>query len=323
MSVRQHTFNDASWPLPPPNETDTQLLAKLAAEIERRTLMQFGAERRAHFVNTVTARARAKGAADVPTYVRRLLAPGSEAELLALSDELTINETTFFRNVPQLDLVTKLAVPETVARKRAAGAAKRVDIWSAACSTGQEVYTLAILAFEALRLTAGWGVSVFGTDLSPTVLDTARRGLYPKARLDTMPAGMLPRYFDDLGEQLKVKDVLRRMVSFQQHNLCDTLPPGTFDIIFCRNVMIYFSREEQARLVQKFKERLAPGGFLFIGHSESLQGLGVDLRMRIHERGVVYQKEGAEVVAPPATSGAVPGTFTVSRFGAGMFSVKR
>jgi chemotaxis protein methyltransferase CheR len=109
-----------------------------------------------------------------------------------------------------------------------------------------------------------------------------------------MPQGILPRYFDETGAEIRVKDVLRRITLFQHHNLRETLPAGIFDIIFCRNVMIYFSREEQARLVQKFKERLAPEGFLFIGHSESLQGLGVDYRLRIHERGIAYQRPASD-----------------------------
>lgn len=301
---------------------DEGLIARLAEEVERRTLMQFQAERRAHFAATVAGRARACAAADLASYFRLVTSPAGAAEMMALCDELTINETTFFRNVPQLDLVAKVAIPEVVARKRAAGMLKRVDIWSAACSTGQEVYTLAILAYEALRFTPGWSVSVFGTDLSPTVLDTARRSLYPKARLDNVPPGVLTRYFDDLGSGIRVREELRRMVSFQQHNLRDPLPPGPFDIIFCRNVMIYFSREEQARLAWKFRERLAPGGFLFIGHSESLQGLGVDLRMRIHERGVVYQKESA-APAQPAGAESAPGTFKMSGFAASLLSEKK
>lgn len=281
-------------PAPPMAAASPVLLEKLAAVIEQRTMMLFGAERRNHFASTVAARTRATGQPDLDSYIQRVMSLVGESEMLKLIDDLTINETTFFRNVPQLEMVTKVAIPEIINRKRTTGAPKRIDIWSAACSTGQEVYTLAILANEALRFMPGWDVRVFGTDISPTVLDVARRGVYPKARLDTMPLGILPRYFDDLGEEIRVKDTLRRITIFQHHNLRETLPPGVFDIIFCRNVMIYFSREEQAKLVQKFKERLAPEGLLFIGHSESLQGLGVDYRLRIHERGIAYQRPAAD-----------------------------
>lgn len=267
------------------------LLDELAAVIERRTLMQFGVERRTHFINTISARARVAGEADVAAYIGRVMSPLGTTEMMSLIDELTINETTFYRNVPQLEMLARIALPEVIARKKSVpGGAKRLDIWSSACSTGQEVYTLAIIAYEAVRLLPAWDVRVFGTDISPTVVDTARRGIYPKARLDTMPPGILQRYFDEQGDKISVKDSLRRITSFQQHNLNESFPPASFDVIFCRNVMIYFSREEQAKLAQKFKDRLAPQGFLFIGHSETLQGLGVDFRLRIEARGIAYQK---------------------------------
>lgn len=262
----------------------------LATVVEARTMMQFGTERRNHLIGTVIARARATRAADATAYIKNLLGRGAEAEMNILIDNLTINETTFFRNVPQLEMVSKIAIPELVARKNSDGKPKCINVWSSACSTGQEVYTLAMLGYEALKFLPGWEVKVFGTDISPTVLDIARKGLYAKARLDTVPPGMLQRYFDDLGDEIRVKDILRKVSSFQQHNLREAFPSSTFDIIFCRNVMIYFSREEQAKLAQRFYERLSPGGFLVIGHSESLQGMGVDLRLRIHERGVAYQK---------------------------------
>ena len=275
---------------PRPEAAPAALIDELATVIERRTLMQFGTDRRNHLLNTLAARARAIGDADVTAYVRRVMSPLGNTEMMLLVDDLTINETTFYRNVPQLNLFSKVALRDVIARKKAANAPKRLDIWSAACSSGQEVYTLAILAYEAVKFLPAWDVRVFGTDISPTVLTTARRGIYPKARLDTVPPGIIQRYFDDTGDKIQVKEALRRITTFQTHNLSDPAPPGTFDVIFCRNVMIYFSREEQAKLAQKFNDRLAPEGFLFIGHSESLQGLGVDFRLRIEEQGVAYQK---------------------------------
>lgn len=275
-----------------PEPAPAELLDQLAAYVEKRTLMQFSEERRAHFVNTLAARVQSVGAPDMATYIRRLVSsPDSEAEFMALVDALTINETTFFRNVPQLDLFARVALPEMIERRRAAGDAnRRLEVWSAACSTGQEVYTLAMLAVEALAAYPGWEAQILGTDISPSVLETARQGIYPKARLDTVPPAMLAHYFDDLGDRIRVRNTLRRFTTFQHHNLKDPFPLRQFDVIFCRNVMIYFSREEQARLAQKFRDRLAPGGFLFIGHSESLHGFGVELQLRIQERGVAYQK---------------------------------
>ena len=267
------------------------LLNELAATIERRTLMQFGAERRDLLINTLAGLADAAGMRDAGSYAGRLLSSGSETELMALVDALTINETTFFRNVPQLNMFAGFALPEVIARKRATSEPKRLKIWSAGCSTGQEAYTLAMLANEVVKPLFTWEAQILGTDISPTVLKAARHGVYPKARLDTMPTHMRARYFDDLGAEIRVKESLRRLVTFKQHNLCESFPNDRFDVIFCRNVMIYFSRKEQARLAQRFAERLAPEGFLFIGHSESLQGLDVGLQLRLHNGGVAYQKE--------------------------------
>jgi chemotaxis protein methyltransferase CheR len=257
-------------------------------------MMQFGAERRDLLLSTLASLAGGAGDPDVTSFIRRTLAPGNEATMMVLIDALTINETTFFRNVPQLNLFARIALPEMIARKRTTGEPKQLRLWSAGCSTGQEAYTLAMLATDAVLSQPGWEVQIRATDLSPTVLDAARRGIYPKARLDTMPGPMRSRYFDDLGDRIRVKDGLRRHITFQHHNLRDPFPADTFDCIFCRNVMIYFSREEQSRLAHRFKERLAPKGFLFIGHSESLQGLGVGLHLRLHEGGVAYQKESLE-----------------------------
>lgn len=275
------------------------LVDSLIDKISRRTMMQFSDQRRNHFLNTIAARARANGIVNLSDYVVAALAPANEPEMQALIDELTINETTFFRNVPQINVFTNVAIPEIIKRKTAQRGVKRLEIWSAACSTGQEVYTLAIRAYEALKFLPTWDVKVWGTDISPSVLEVARRGVYPRARLDTMPPETLARYFETEGDNIRVKDILRHITSFREHNLNDPFPPLTYDIIFCRNVMIYFSREDQARLAQRFTERLAPGGFLFIGHSESLQGLDVNLRCRLEQGSVVYQKAGEEKAKVP------------------------
>jgi chemotaxis protein methyltransferase CheR len=267
-----------------------QLLDSLAQAIEQRTMMRFSVERRNHFVKVVTARARRVKGGDIAGYIQAVLAPIGFTEFNSLIDDLTINETTFFRNVPQMNLFARFVVPEIIARKRLSKAPGRLEIWSAACSTGQEAYTLAILAYEALRFMPTWDVRVHATDISPSVIEVAQAGVYPKARLDTMPPDILRRYFDEAGDEIRVKDVLRRIVKFQQHNLRDPFPAVTFDVIFCRNVMIYFSREDQSDLARRFRERLAPEGFLFIGHSESLQGLDVDFRLRLQDGGVAYQR---------------------------------
>ena len=285
--------NSRSARLEPPaadGEAPADLVDQLVEKVNQWTMMQFGIERRSHFLNTLAARTRATNSPHIAAYIRSVLAASGQTGFLALVDDLTINETTFYRNVPQMNLFANVAVPEIAARKRAQGGPKRLDIWSAACSTGQEVYTLAILAYEALRFLPAWNVHVYGTDISPSVIDVARRGVYPKARLTTMPPQILARYFEAHGDEIRVKDMLHRITSFQMHNLRDPFSPQVYDVIYCRNAMIYFSRDDQKALAERFRERIAPGGFLFIGHSESLQGLGVDFRMRVEAGGVAYQK---------------------------------
>ena len=279
-------------PLPSvrPSTIPEPLLNELATVIEQRTLMQFGSERRDLLVNTLGAMAGAAGARDTTAYAGHLLGPGAERELMALIEALTINETTFFRSVPQLNLFAQYALPKVIARKRATSEPKNLKIWSAGCSCGQEAYTLAILASEAVQPLYTWGVQILATDISKRVLEVGRRATYPKARLDTMPPETRAQYFHDLGDQIRVKDNVRQAVTFMQHNLRDPFPADRFDVIFCRNVMIYFSRQDQIRLAQRFHDHLAPEGFLFIGHSESLQGLNVGLQMRLHNGGVAYQK---------------------------------
>jgi chemotaxis protein methyltransferase CheR len=258
-------------------------------------MMLFGVERQTHLKSILAARARLKTNGDVVAYVQSVLTNTGEAEFMTLVDDLTINETSFFRNVPQMNFFSKVIVPEIVASKRMTSGPKLLNIWSAACSTGQEAYTLAILAYEALRFIPAWDVKVYATDISPTVLEIARKGVYPKARLDTMPPEILNRYFEPSDDEIKVKDILRKLTTFVPHNLRDPFPPMSFDVIFCRNVMIYFSREDQTQLAARFCERLVPGGHLFIGHSESLQGLHAGLRLRLQDGGVAYQRTETQI----------------------------
>jgi chemotaxis protein methyltransferase CheR len=269
---------------------DSYLLDELASIIERRTMMQFNVDRRNHFVSAVNTRSRFCGDENINSYIRRVMSINGEAEMMNLIDDLAINETSFFRNVPQFNLLSKVVLPEIIKRKTNQNDPKTISIWSAACSTGQEVYTLAILVLEALSISPNWTIRIHGTDISRKVLSVARKGVYPKARLENLPPQHLSRYFDDIGDFIHVKDSLRNIVSFQQHNLNETLPFGLFDVIFCRNVMIYFSREDQLRLARKFRDRLTPEGYLFIGHSESFHGFDIGFKIRLQEGGVVYQK---------------------------------
>jgi chemotaxis protein methyltransferase CheR len=220
-------------------------------------------------------RLRQLGMDDFSQYLDYIATDNGQAELLAMLDALSTNLTSFFREGAHFDLLRETIVPEMVRR---ADKGRRMRIWSAGCSTGEEPYSIAIVLKEVLSDLAGWDVRVLATDLSSRVLEIARRGIYGQDRLRQVPGGVIATHFRCVGPRepraYQVCDQLRRIVTFARLNLMESWPMrGPFDAIFCRNVMIYFDKPTQNRLVERFWELLAPSGVLFIGHSESLAGV--------------------------------------------------
>ena len=229
-----------------------------------------------------------------PYWYYRFVAEHRQTELPALLESMTINETSFFRNIPQFELLRRQVLPELVTRKEKA-ILRRLRIWSAGCSTGAEPYTIAIIVLELLEKSPGWDVRLFASDLSLSVLKHAQQGRYEADKIrDTVPPEMLRKYFDLVGEEYQVKEEVRRCVTFDLHNLKHENGLGDLDIIFCRNVMIYFDDEERKRVIDKFHRSLNPGGYLFLGHSESLQGVDARFEFVISEKGTAYRKPDGE-----------------------------
>jgi chemotaxis protein methyltransferase CheR len=216
-----------------------------------------------------------------------------EEELTRVVDVLTTNETYFFREMNQLRALTEEIVPELVARRRER---RRLRVWSAGCSTGEEPYTLAILLLEQ-PLLAGWEVDIFASDISQRVLHAARRGVYTASSFRCTDAAYRERYFEavDAGSS-RVVERVRRLVTFGQLNL---LAPeqwtllGQFDVILCRNVMIYFNNEGKRAAVESFHRKLDAGGFLLLGHAESLLNVSTAFTLRHFRHDMVYQKPEA------------------------------
>lgn len=234
-------------------------------------------------------RMKATGIATPYWYYRFLMEHRSE-ELPHLFEELTINETSFFRNLPQIELFRDRALP-VVSEQKAKEFLPQLRIWSAGCSTGEEPYTLAIVVREVLGDRSKWDTKIFASDLSMSVLGFARRGRYAGRKVrETVPVELLRRYFVADGEDYVIADRVRQMVTFDFHNLKHENGLGLVDVIFCRNVMIYFDLEEQKRLVMKFFRSLRPGGFLFIGHSESLHGMDTGFQFVFEKNGTAYRK---------------------------------
>lgn len=219
-----------------------------------------------------------------------------EDELNAALDVLTTNETYFFREEFQLRAFAEEILPELLAR--GGGREPRtLRIWSGGCSTGEEPYTIAMLMLESGRF-ADWRVDIFGTDISQRVLQVARAGIYQQPSMRQTDEARARRFFDageepGAGRTYRIRDEVRRFVSFAHLNLLDAarvalLP--TMDVIFCRNVIIYFDQSAKKAVIDQFQRKLAPGGHLLLGHSESLMNLSTAFVLRHLKHDMVYQK---------------------------------
>ena len=216
-------------------------------------------------------------------YLDHVAAEPGGGELAHMVDLLTTNKTDFFREPQHFDFLRERILPGL-----AAGRSLRV--WSAGCSSGEEPYTLSIVLREAIPDLARWDVRILATDLSARVLATAREGVYAEGATSGLTPRQLQRWFslDRASGSWRAADELRGMIRFARLNLMDPWPMrGPFDVIFCRNVMIYFDKSTQERLVGRFHELLADGGHLFTGHSESLNSLSHPFR---YVQPAVYQK---------------------------------
>jgi chemotaxis protein methyltransferase CheR len=205
---------------------------------------------------------------------------GEDQELVDLIDVITTNKTDFFRESAHFDYLILKALPDLAARK---GAIRRSLIWSAGCSTGEEPYTLAMLLSEYSEKMPGFGFHVLATDICTTVLSKAALGIFKSDVVAPVPQNLRKKYFmrsrDPQSDLLRVVPEVRALIEFRRVNFME----GDFgiselpEIIFCRNVIIYFDRPTQIRILGKLARHLAPGGYFFVGHSESLQGMDLPL----------------------------------------------
>ncbi|MDR1085512.1 MAG: protein-glutamate O-methyltransferase [Deltaproteobacteria bacterium] len=218
---------------------------------------------------------------DFKSYFRYATSDTSGDELVFLLDALATNLTSFFREPQHFEFMYKTLLPELEKKRRKpGGGGPRLRIWSAACSSGEEPYTIAMVVLERCPYFAGGGdFRILATDLSTKVLNIAKRGQYgPESVKNINPVALrnyLTKNASEKGVSLyTINPHVRSLISFRRFNLMDPLPyKGPMDLIFCRNVMIYFDRETIGKLIEKFHKILEVGGYLFIGHSESLSGL--------------------------------------------------
>jgi len=198
--------------------------------------------------------------------------PGPHAVKGKVVDAMTTNETSFFRDSHPFDTLRQSLIPKMIERR---AGARSLRIWSAACSTGQEPYSLAMMMKDNFPILAGWKVEIVATDLSPTVLDRAREGIYSTFEVQRgLPIQMLVRHFEQEEPNWRIKRELRQTVSFRPLNLLEDFSSlGQFDIVLCRNVLIYFDQPTKTRVLNGISRRIAPDGALLLGGAESVFGL--------------------------------------------------
>ncbi|MDD2856629.1 MAG: protein-glutamate O-methyltransferase CheR, partial [Desulfuromonadaceae bacterium] len=214
-----------------------------------------------------------------------------EQELIDIMDVLTTNETYFFRESFQLKAFTDEIIPEII-KKRAARGNRSLRIWSAGCSTGEEPYTIAMLLSTIPEL-KGWNIEIIGTDISQKVLQQARRAVYGKSSFRATEQNDLQRFFHQQDDGYKVNDSIKELVTISHLNLFDThrlTMLGKFDLIFCRNVIIYFDNSAKKRVIESFHSALYDSGFLLLGHSESLMNISTQFTLRHFKNDMIYQK---------------------------------
>jgi chemotaxis protein methyltransferase CheR len=239
----------------------------------------------------------------VDAYLKRLAAGEEPDEIRALAERLTVGETYFFRNRNDLDALLYAVLP---ARIRARDGQRTLRILSAGCSSGEEPYTLAMLVRGVTAL-EGWDVRIHAFDVNPAALSRARTGRYGEWSLRQTEPEQRARFFEEERKGVRIAEEIRRLVTFEERNLVDDDPafwlPDALDVVFCRNVLMYFSPEVTRRIVARFARVLAPGGFLFLGHAETLRGVSNAFHLRHDHETFFYERREAGVAEEAPGSG--------------------
>ena len=275
------TTNILNTPKPTPSSSGSSILSFSITDKEFNTLRQLiyditGIEIKPHkkplLVNRLTKRLRILGINNFTSYLSYLkTASNRTQEMTELIDAITTNKTDFFREPKHYTYLEHHVVPELIKTKPPG----TLRVWSSACSTGEEPYTLAICFSEYFFKHPGWKIDIQASDISETCLRHATTGIYDQDRVNPIPPNLLRKYFLRGDNRYKIKPELTRLISFKKVNLQHDFQRHfkNFDIVFCRNVLIYFNQPTQAEIIKKFWQVLRPDGYLFLGHSETLHGM--------------------------------------------------
>src|SRR5262245_58620251 len=262
-------------------------LSEIRGLIEMRSGILFDDSRERFFSSRVREHVEARKLAHGTDLLR--LIKNSNVEYDSLLQRLLTQETSFFRYPAAFEALEKRVLPE-LHMKKFWESPRSLRIWSAGCATGEEAFSIAMTVADALEFADAWNMHILATDISRQALDTAELAIYDVRELEAVPPRQRELHFSRSGSQFAVRPRIRNMVTFAPMNLAQVVYMGRFDCIFCMNVLIYFSEERQAQLVQRFYEYLEPGGYLFLGHAESINKADVKFETHVYRDARIYQK---------------------------------
>jgi len=271
-------------------------LSEIRMLIEERSGIHFDASRERFFSTRVREHVRDRGYARGTELLRAVRKTNVEYE--ALLERLLTQETTFFRYPAVFEAFEKRVLPELHVKKFWKNP-RTLRVWSAGCSTGEEAYSVAITILDSLSFADAWEVEILATDIGRLALKHAERGIYAGRSIASVNEKQLAAHFSAADGGYQVKSKIRKMVSFTQMNLASPVYVGRLDLIFCMNVLIYFSEERRRALVQRFYDALEPGGYLFLGHSESISKMPVKFQAIVLGDCILYRKPTAEELQKP------------------------
>jgi len=264
------------------NVSDFELIAQLLKERSGLALNKDKAYLLESRLNPVARKWNFAGFDELAQAVR---AGRDEALLVEVTEAMTTNESFFFRDQKPFEQFTGMVLPHLLESRKNQ---RSIRIWSAACSSGQEPYTLAMLLKENAAKLEGWKVDIVATDLSNQILDKARAGLYSQFEVQRgLPITLLVKYFKQTGERWQIDEGIRKMVKFQKFNLLDDMKPlGRFDVVFCRNVLIYFDPPTKSKILANVAEQMPADGFLYLGGAETVLGTTDRFQVLTGQRGI-------------------------------------
>lgn len=265
-------------------------LSEIRGLIEQRSGMLFDQTRERFFSTRVREHVEARRLAHGTDLLR--LIKNSNVEYDSLLQRLLTQETSFFRYPAIFEALERRVLPELHMKKFWENP-RSLRIWSAGCATGEEPYSIAMTIADALEFADAWNIHLLATDVSREALEHAEHGIYGPREVEALSPRHREQYFSRTGGHYVVKPRIRNMVTFAPMNLAQVVYMGKFDCIFCMNVLIYFAEDRQAQLIQRFFEYLEPGGYLFLGHAESVAKADVPFETYVYQDSRLYQKPAA------------------------------